>query len=334
MLSMENLPQQNWKHWNMFKWPEQEATVSSAPSLSCSDFPWVVWPFPWALRWEWGIGLLWVKQTEKAKRCKCTAGWSSPPLLFICAQLADCGEESNSPGISPVLKLARPLPSQALAARHMETLNRSSSTDFLLLLVYSEHSPFHSLDIKTYGSHYLQIGSKERRRPKKKRGRDRILQIVSSQNIRWGGTGLMKRWVGVIPMETSIMGRMSHIVHLSLRGWEEEWSSFLLNYWSELLKKLFRDHQQIKRNKHLSANVNPGHTYTHTLRPETCRWRAPVYQSCDQVYDVGEWLLHIECYRFYMLLTLNRPANTFAGLHKGNTMSLAWWLFIIMYVKI
>ncbi len=34
MLSMENLPQQNWKHWNMFRWPEQEATVSSAHSLS------------------------------------------------------------------------------------------------------------------------------------------------------------------------------------------------------------------------------------------------------------------------------------------------------------
>lgn len=88
-------PSKNWKHWNMFRWPEEEATVSSAPSLTCSDFPWAVRPFPLSWRWEWGIGLLWVKQTEEAKRCKCTVGWSNSCLLFICTPLTDCGEESR-----------------------------------------------------------------------------------------------------------------------------------------------------------------------------------------------------------------------------------------------
>lgn len=148
----------------------------------------------------------------------------------------------------------------------METLNRSSSTDFLLL--YSQHSPFRSLDIKTYGSHYLQIGSKGRRRHWKKGGRDRTLQIASLQYTRWGGTALIMRWADVIPMETSIMGRMSHFVHLSLRGWEEEWSTSLLNYWKEFLTK--NQLETTNTNIHMMANVNSGqhihkNTHTHAL---------------------------------------------------------------------
>lgn len=60
-------------------------------------------------------------------------------IMYICTLLSDWGEESHNSGSLPTLKLARALPSQALTAGHMETLNRSSSTDFLLLL-YSEHS--------------------------------------------------------------------------------------------------------------------------------------------------------------------------------------------------
>lgn len=63
-------------------------------------------------------------------------------------------ERSQTAQAAPLfLKLARSLPSQTHAAGHMETLNRSSSTDFLLL-IHSEHSQFHSLNIKTYGSHH------------------------------------------------------------------------------------------------------------------------------------------------------------------------------------
>lgn len=77
--------------------------------------------------------------------------------------LSECGEECNSPDGSPSPHTGQTSALAGAHCGHMETLNRSSSTDFLLLL-YSEHSPFRSLDIKTYGSHYLQIGSKGRRR--------------------------------------------------------------------------------------------------------------------------------------------------------------------------
>lgn len=88
MLSMENLPQLNWKHWNMFRWPEQEATVSSARSFEFFQTFHGLWDlFPPSWRWKWGIGLPWDKQTEEAKRCKCTVGWSSPSVsvIYLCS---------------------------------------------------------------------------------------------------------------------------------------------------------------------------------------------------------------------------------------------------------
>ena len=109
-------------------------------------------------------------------------------------------------------------PSQALAVGHMETLTRSSSTDFLLLLLllHSEHPPLSPCSIlkrmEVIISRYEAWARGDR---EKLGGQGKILQIAFSQSLRCRGLGgrMLSRW---------IKGRMSHFVRLSSRGWQVE----------------------------------------------------------------------------------------------------------------
>lgn len=141
MLSMENvlLQLKVVKHVQMAG--NRKLPCLQPHSLGSSDFPWVVRPLPQSWSWKSRNRNTLSQADSLGQKVQVYSREIQPMLviMYICTLLSDWGEESHNSGSLPTLKLARPLPSQALTAGHMETLNRSSSTDFLLLL-YSEHS--------------------------------------------------------------------------------------------------------------------------------------------------------------------------------------------------
>lgn len=217
---MENILQLNWKQWNICSdGPKQEATVSSAPffelfrlSMGCETFPSKL-----ELKVRDRITIRSLSNRQLRPKGASVQLGDPAHLSYISAlhyqtversQTAQAASlPSNWPDLSPHRR------SLLGIWRHLTEAHLQISSSFSIQSI-----PFDLLDIKTYGSHYLQIGCKGRRRHREKgRSGQNITNCIRAiQKMRRHGAEV--GWCHPNG-DRSIMGRMSHFVQLSSCGW-------------------------------------------------------------------------------------------------------------------
>lgn len=211
-------------------------------------------------------------------------------------------EESKLAVGFPPLSLASAFASQALSDGHLETLYRSSSTDFLLR--YSVHS---MLDIKTYGSHYLNMGCKGWRGQSRKR---EIKTECHKLNIQ-------ERTLDILPMQKEARRRCADWYLPSGKKHNGQNESFWFTWVRSLISSWQRLNYtawvaQWQKKKQHKGKCEPTNMHAD-------EWH--LYAGALTRFTTGQFWLeeecHIECYCFYLPSTLTRPPNTFTWPYKS-----------------
>lgn len=160
-LRVENILQQSWRPQNMFWSSKREATVHPASFLHSTGwktFEWKLWCNRWVHR-AWGASVysgqhphlclavqLLTAGEEEWKETRASRSFVHPFVCSLCSKWPDLSPHRHS------------LPGSIW--RHLTEAHRQISSSISIQSI----PLFPSLDIKTYGSHYLQIGCDGRRR--------------------------------------------------------------------------------------------------------------------------------------------------------------------------